>query len=160
VVESMPPWLFVPPQLVQQLVSSDNIVPGADYVVSGYSTTTSYAVMQGLPGSIYLLPPTLQEMLIAEKDMETPYEAQQELAWVARSSAELAHIFQTVDRGWSCNPHSPCALTAAANSALRHLVQHQQHQIKQQGGNAAQKVWSAIAGSRGTTQLRAEKGLA
>jgi len=79
-------------------VSSEDLLPAADVVVSGHSTVNYHAILWGIPGVVYLGTPTELEQMAQEKGLPVQPEVEVGAAWRAGTpeefSAILGHLAQ------------------------------------------------------------------
>lgn len=78
--------------------TKEDILPGADFVLSGYSTTNYYGILLGMPGVVYCGTPLLLQDLKREKGLDRPPEVQAGAAWYATTPQDMEVIILAVTR--------------------------------------------------------------
>jgi len=129
-----PPELFdVDPAALDAFASSEDILAGADLVVSGYSTTNFFAILEGLSGVVYASTKTLRAKYRRDKKLDVPPEVEAGAAWEAGTAEELATVIGLLRRGPEGSPE------------MRELVKAQQALTSKYDGKAAERAWRAVA---------------
>ncbi len=110
-------------------IASDDLLPAADFVLAGYSTTNHFAVLYGMPGVMYVRTPILQADLERDTGFDRPMEAQAGAAWYVTTPAEITHVITEVQAG-------------DGSAELAAIKQQQAAMGKYNDGQATQRVWA------------------
>ncbi|KAK3262173.1 hypothetical protein CYMTET_28955, partial [Cymbomonas tetramitiformis] len=112
--------------------SSESLVPAADIVISGYSTTNYYAILWQVPAVVYAAIPTLMNKFQKDKHLAQVPEVAAGAAWSVAQPTDLGHVVQDV---LSTRPSQEAEAIQRAQVAL----------CKFHDGHAARRVWYDIS---------------
>jgi hypothetical protein len=76
--------------------TSDDLLPGVDFVLSGYSTTNYFGILYGMPGVVYVGTPAFQRDLWAEKGLRHPPEAEAGAGWYVQNGNDMSRVITAV----------------------------------------------------------------
>eukprot|EP00240_Pyramimonas_obovata_P001054 CAMPEP_0118953134 /NCGR_PEP_ID=MMETSP1169-20130426/56028_1 /TAXON_ID=36882 /ORGANISM="Pyramimonas obovata, Strain CCMP722" /LENGTH=465 /DNA_ID=CAMNT_0006900517 /DNA_START=170 /DNA_END=1564 /DNA_ORIENTATION=+ len=76
--------------------TSVDLLPAADVVMSGFSTTNYFAILLGIRGVVYAGTPSLLEDLSSEKGVSRPPEADAGAGWFVQTAEELQRVLAEV----------------------------------------------------------------
>lgn len=135
--ELMKAWLDGHPE--QQFVdpgktlapSSDDILPGADFVLTGFGTTGHKGILLEKQGVVFVGTPAFQKDLMAEKTLEKPPQVEDGAAWYVKTGEELADVIRTF-----LQPTSP--------RQVLDMIRKQNKIAAYNTGNAALRVFETI----------------
>jgi hypothetical protein len=111
--------------------TNEDLLPGVDIVMSGYSTTNLYGVLYEIPGVVYVGTPSFRWDLWREKRLEKPPEVKAGAAWYVETSGELVHVITELQRGDASTDVS------RLKEAQRRIAQHND-------GHATDRVWAQM----------------
>lgn len=111
-----------------QLFSTDDWLPGADFVLSGYSTVNHLAILYEMIGTVYVGTNSFKRDLMNEKGLSCPPEVARGAGWYVTTANAMTIPIQAIARG-----DSP---------KIRQATEQAQKEIAQYfDGKAAQRVW-------------------
>jgi len=111
--------------------TSDDLLPGVDFVLSGYSTTNYFGVLYEMPGVVYVGTPAFKKDLMAEKGLDKPPEAEIGAGWYVTTADEMARVITEVRRG-------------EASTDLQKVKDAQRRIAAHNDGHATDRVWSEM----------------
>lgn len=76
--------------------TSDDLLPGVDFVLSGYSTTNYYGVLYEMAGVVYVGTPAFKADMKAEKGLERPPEVEIGAGWYVQNPQDMADVIVSV----------------------------------------------------------------
>ncbi len=111
--------------------NSTDLLPGVDFVLSGYSTTNHFGILYGMPGVVYVGTPAFKRDLKAEKGLERPPEVEAGAGWYVQNGADMADVIMALQ------PDVPLP-------KVRKLMDAQKRIASYNDGNAAERVWEQM----------------
>lgn len=111
--------------------TSDDLLPGVDFVLSGYSTTNLYGILYGMPGVVYVGTPALKKDLWHEKQLERSAEVEAGAGWYVSTAAELQEVIEKLEYG-------------PASEEIHRLRQAQERISQYNDGLATERVWQQM----------------
>lgn len=81
------------------LHSNEDFLPAADVVLSGYSTTLLYAILCGMPGTVFVGTPSFKWDLWQEKKLLMSPEASMGAGWYVWTPDEMRHVMEELAKG-------------------------------------------------------------
>jgi len=118
--------------------TSDSLVPGADVVVSGYSTTNYYAILWKVPGVVYVGTEILKKKFWKDKHLDMVPEVKEGAAWEVTTPETMKHVINHVQTYMKTHLVSP---------QLENIFNAQERLCKYHDGFAAKRVWAIISSS-------------
>src|SRR3989344_191137 len=115
-----------------RIVSSDDLLPAADFVLSGYSTTNHIGILYQMPGVIYVGTPKLTEDLKRDTGHSIPLEVAYGAAWYVQTPAELIEALREIQKGQE-------------SSKLQQILHKQTTIAAHNDGRATERVWKEIS---------------
>lgn len=76
--------------------TSDDLLPGVDFVLSGYSTTNYFGILYEMPGVVYVGTPAFEKDLKAEKGLYRPPEVDIGAGWYVQIGSDMARVIGAV----------------------------------------------------------------
>ena len=129
--------------------SSEEILPGADVVVSGHSTTGDFAILLGMPGVVYSQTAAFLSVLEREKGVRAQPQVEAGAAFAMRSAADLARVVDAIGEWAAAVDGRGVARVAPAmvqDPALRAVLEAQLKYSSKDDGRAARRSWDMIQG--------------
>jgi hypothetical protein len=114
--------------------TSEDIIPAADVVMSGYSTTNLYAILCELPGVIYAGTHLLKQDLLREKRLARPPEVSAGAGWYVETAEDLAHVFEELLR----------LKKGEESNDVRQIRENQRRIAQYNDGHATDRVWAEM----------------
>lgn len=111
--------------------SSEELLPAADFILSGYTTTNHFAILLGMVGVIYAGTSSIRRDHKAEKGLDRPPEVVAGAAWYVQTSAELVGVVRLV-------------LQAPETGKVTRLIKAQAQLAACNDGKAAERVWQEV----------------
>jgi hypothetical protein len=108
--------------------TTDDLLPGVDFVLSGYSTTNHIGILYEKTGTVYVGTPSFKRDLMAEKGLKIPPEVEAGAAWYATTGEEMAHAITEY-------------LLGKKSEELLMIRKNQTRIGAFNDGNAARRVW-------------------
>ncbi len=71
--------------------TTNDLLPGVDFVLSGFSTTNHVGILYEKIGVVYVGTPSFKQDLMEEKKIDVPPEAKAGAAWYVTTGDEMAH---------------------------------------------------------------------
>lgn len=118
--------------------TSDDILPGVDFVLSGFSTTNYLAILYGIVGTVYVGTPAFQKDLMEEKGLRRSPEVEIGAGWYVQDEAELAKVIREV------------RMDKIYPQAVLDLAMKQMKVAGSHDGKAAERVWQEMQKLMGT----------
>jgi UDP-N-acetylglucosamine 2-epimerase len=112
-------------------LTSDDLLPAADFVLSGYSTTNHFAVLYEMPGVMYVKTPSLQQDLLRDTKLDKPLEVEAGAAWYITQPTELVHAVTEV-------------LASNQSTEVQQIQAKQQEIAQYNNGQASERCWSQV----------------
>ncbi|TSC64117.1 MAG: hypothetical protein G01um1014106_265 [Parcubacteria group bacterium Gr01-1014_106] len=112
--------------------TSDDLLPAADFVLSGFSTTNTIGILLQMPGVVYVGTPTLKKDLMDEKKLERPPEVEAGAAWYVQTAADMAGVITAIRLGARDVPH------------MLKIVAAQERIASFNDGKATERVWAEM----------------
>jgi len=75
---------------------TESLLAGADFVLSGFSTTNRYAILLGIVGTIYVGTKSFKKDLWTEKKLKLPPEVEYGAGWYVKNTAEMQAVVEEV----------------------------------------------------------------
>ena len=129
--------------------SSEEILPGADVVVSGHSTTGDFAILLGMPGVVYSQTAAFLSVLAREKGVRAQPQVEAGAAFAMRTAADLARVVDAIGE-WAAavDGHGVARVAPAMvrDPALRAVLEAQHKWSSKDDGKAAARSWAMIQG--------------
>jgi len=110
---------------------TESILPGADFVLSGFSTTNRYAIMLGIVGTIYVGTKSFQKDLWTEKKLKLPPEVEFGAGWYVRNAKEMKKVIEEIS-------------VVTTGKRKQNIIKKQQKIAQFCDGKAAERVVEAI----------------
>ena len=79
--------------------TSEDLLPGVDFVLSGYGTTNYFGILCGMSGVVYVGTPAFKRDLKAEKGLDRPPEVDIGAGWYVQTGVDLARVVVDVRHG-------------------------------------------------------------
>lgn len=114
--------------------TSDDLLPGVDFVLSGYSTTNYFGILYEMPGVVYVGTPAFKRDLKAEKGLDRPPEVEIGAGWYVQNADDMANVISAVRFGAARVPD-------LAVDNLFKIVAAQKAIASFNDGRAAERVW-------------------
>lgn len=111
--------------------TSEDLLPSADFVLSGYSTTNYFGVLYGMLGVVYVGTPAFKRDLMAEKGLNRPPEVEIGAGWYVQSSADMTRVITVV------------RLESRVGSLFK-IVEAQKKIASFNDGHATERVWQEM----------------
>lgn len=115
----------------------DDLLPGVDFVVSGFSTVNHLGILYEMPGVIYVGTPAFKKDLMAEKGLKRPPEVDAGAAWYVQTPEEMARVIT----GFEFRHNTTDFLK---------LFEIQHRIASYNDGHAAERVWQEMCKLMGT----------
>lgn len=112
--------------------TSDDLLPAANFVLSGYSTTNTFGILYQMPGVVYVGTPAFQRDLKAEKGLDRPPEVEAGAAWYVQTAEEMATVITAV------------LPSATVSPKLLKIVDAQSRIAAYNDGQATERVWQEM----------------
>lgn len=116
-------------------LTSDDFLPGVEFVLSGYSTTNRFGILYQNPGVIYVGTPEIIADHEAEKGSKRPTEAQAGAAWYVQDDIQMAHAIRTIYLHRT---------TGDTNPHLQDILEKQARIAQYNDGHATDRVWNEM----------------
>ena len=110
---------------------SEDVLPGVDLVLSGYSTTNFYGILHEMPGVVYCGTPALHWDLWREKGLLKPPEVEAGAAWYVETAGDLVHVLTELKKG-------------DASDEVRRIKDVQRRIAQCNDGHATDRVWAEM----------------
>mmetsp|Transcript_810 Transcript_810/g.1720 ORF Transcript_810/g.1720 Transcript_810/m.1720 type:complete len:274 (-) Transcript_810:199-1020(-) len=134
-MHSSPIAIFdVDPLEVALFPNSDSMVPMADIVLSGYSTTNYYAILWQVPAVVYAATPILSAKFHNDKHLDEIPEVKAGAAWSVSSIEEMQAVIMDV----------AAHRNGEQSTHLREMREAQAQLCRFHDGNAARRVWGEV----------------
>jgi len=118
--------------------TSDDLLPGVDFVLSGFSTTNYLAILYGIVGTVYVGTPVFQKDLMEEKGLRRPPEVEIGAGWYVQDEAGLAKVIREV------------RMDGIYAQAVLDLAMKQTKIARSNDGKAGERVWQEMQTLMGT----------
>ncbi len=116
--------------------NSDALLPGVDFVLSGYSTTNHFGILYQMPGVIYVGTSEIIADHTKEKGSPKPPEVEAGAAWYVQNGDEMESAIETVIR------RKP--LIGDVYPELKRIMEAQAHIAAYNNGHATDRVWGEM----------------
>jgi len=93
------PLIFPQERIPADFKSTEDFLPAADFVLSGYSTTLRYAILCGMPGVVFLGTPSFKWDMWDEKKITMAPEAMMGAGWYVRTQEDMRHVMNELEKG-------------------------------------------------------------
>ncbi len=114
---------------------AESLLAGADFVLSGFSTTNRYAILLGIAGTIYVGTKSFRKDLWAEKKLKLPPEVEFGAGWYVRNIKEMKMVVEEVS-------------ASVAGKRRKEIIKKQQKIAQFCDGKATQRVIGVIGSLR------------
>ncbi len=121
---------------------TDDLLPGMDFVLSGFSTLSHSAILCEMLGVVYVGTPAFQADLMAEKGLKRPPEVDAGLAWYVQTPEDMARVIQMVAEKRMMDPFDSEMLLSV--EPVRNIENRQAEISRYNDGHAAERVWQAM----------------
>jgi hypothetical protein len=111
--------------------TSEDLLPAADFVLSGYSTTNYFGILYKMPGVVYVGTPAFKRDLKAEKGLDRPPEVEIGAGWYVQTGADMERVITTVRLG-------------VRVAALLKMTAAQKKVASYNDGHATDRVWEQM----------------
>lgn len=112
-------------------IGSEQLLPAADFVLTGYSTLNYFGILSGMLGVIYVGTPSFRCDLMEEKGLLKPPEAEAGAGWYVQTVNDLAAVMR------SC-----CSLVPSPE--VVHLIDAQAKICQYNDGHATDRVFNEM----------------
>src|SRR3989344_482039 len=117
----------------QAAANIDDLLPGVDFVLSGFSTVNHLGILYEMPGVVYVGTPAFRQDLMAEKNLERPPEVEAGAAWYVQTPEDMARVIRAL------------TLSDVVKSRDVRFIRDEQHRIASYNdGHAAERVWQEM----------------
>jgi len=110
---------------------NEDLLPGADLVLSGYSTTGYAGILCGMPGVVYCGTPALRWEFRREKRLDRPPEVEAGAGWWVETADDLAKVITELR-------------TTPESEAVQKVREAQAQIARYNNGHATDNVWAEI----------------
>lgn len=114
--------------------TSDDLLPGVDFVLSGYSTTNYFGILYEMPGVVYVGTPAFKRDLKAEKGLYRPPEVEIGAGWYVQTAADMANVIISVLLGPDAVPDLQKMMIMGAQKVI----------ASYNDGHATDRVWQEM----------------
>lgn len=109
----------------------DDLLPGVDFALSGFSSVNHTAILLEMPGVVYVGTPAFQRDILKEKGLKRPPEVDAGAAWYVTTPDQMAEVIRHV------------AITEVSPE-LRAIQRAQLAIARYNDGHATDRVWREI----------------